>query len=102
MTASSTLTYADYARRGFFELAIVAALVLPLLLLFDWLARRDVRRGRSDMEGRRETGRRLKPPAPPRRIPPLFRPLAGALVVLLFAIMPRRSSGCASTRRPTA
>ncbi len=31
--ASSTLTYAEYARRGFFELVAVATLVLPLLLL---------------------------------------------------------------------
>lgn len=31
------LTYADYARRGFFELVTVAALVLPILLGLDWL-----------------------------------------------------------------
>ena len=31
------LTYADYARRGFFELTTVAALALPMLLLFHWL-----------------------------------------------------------------
>ena len=31
------LGYADYARRGFFELVTVAALVLPLLLLADWI-----------------------------------------------------------------
>ncbi len=31
------LTYADYARRGFFELATVAALALPLLLTLHWL-----------------------------------------------------------------
>lgn len=30
------LTYAEYARRGFFELVSVAALTLPLLLLADW------------------------------------------------------------------
>ena len=35
------LTYAEYARHGFFELVTVAALVLPLLLLFDWLRRRE-------------------------------------------------------------
>jgi hypothetical protein len=35
------LTYAEYARRGFFELVAVAALVLPLLLLTDWLMRRE-------------------------------------------------------------
>ena len=55
VTASATLTYADYARRGFFELAVVAALALPLLLLFDWLARRDCEReaGTSGEAGRR-------------------------------------------------
>jgi len=31
------LTYADYARRGFFELVAVAAIVLPTLLFADWL-----------------------------------------------------------------
>jgi hypothetical protein len=31
------LTYADYARRGFFELTTVAALALPLLLSLHWL-----------------------------------------------------------------
>ena len=31
------LTYAQYARRGFFELITVAALSLPLLLAADWL-----------------------------------------------------------------
>lgn len=30
------LSYAEYARRGFFELVTVAALSLPLLLLADW------------------------------------------------------------------
>ncbi|HUF14078.1 MAG TPA: DUF4173 domain-containing protein [Longimicrobiales bacterium] len=33
------LTYADYARRGFFELVIVAALLLVVLVLADWLTR---------------------------------------------------------------
>jgi hypothetical protein len=32
------LTYAQYARHGFFELVTVAALVVPLLLLADWIA----------------------------------------------------------------
>ena len=32
-----SLTYASYARRGFFELIAVAALGLPLLLFADWL-----------------------------------------------------------------
>ncbi len=31
------MTYAEYARRGFFELVTVAALVLPVLLAADWL-----------------------------------------------------------------
>lgn len=34
------LTYAEYARRGFFELVAVVALMLPLLLAADWLLRR--------------------------------------------------------------
>ena len=33
------LTYAEYARRGFFELVTVSALVLPVLLGGDWLLR---------------------------------------------------------------
>lgn len=35
--ATTGLTYADYARRGFFELVTVAAIVLVLLLLGDWI-----------------------------------------------------------------
>jgi len=35
------LTIAEYARRGFFELATAAALVLPLLLVADWATQRD-------------------------------------------------------------
>ena len=62
--ASTGLTYAEYARRGFFELVTVAALVLPLLLLADWLRRRE-----RPLHDR------------------LFRALAGAQVVLLFVIM---------------
>lgn len=31
------LTYSDYARRGFFELAWVVALVVPMLLIAEWL-----------------------------------------------------------------
>jgi len=34
------LTYADYARSGFFELVTVTALVLPLLLVAHWLLRK--------------------------------------------------------------
>jgi hypothetical protein len=37
------LTYAEYARRGFFELIVVAALTLSLLLAVDWLFRSDRR-----------------------------------------------------------
>lgn len=35
------LTYADYARRGFFELVAAAALVVPVLLVADWAAAED-------------------------------------------------------------
>jgi hypothetical protein len=35
------LSYADYARRGFFELVAVSALVIPLLLLADWAVHRE-------------------------------------------------------------
>lgn len=59
--ATTGLTYAEYARKGFFELVTVSALVLPLLLGLHWLA----------PEG---AGR-------------LFRSLAGGLVVQLFVIM---------------
>lgn len=38
------LTYAEYARSGFFELLAVGTLVLPLLLLLHWLLRKDCRR----------------------------------------------------------
>ncbi|HKS26702.1 MAG TPA: DUF4173 domain-containing protein [Pyrinomonadaceae bacterium] len=39
--ATTGLTYAEYARRGFFELVWVAALVLPLLLVAHWLLRKE-------------------------------------------------------------
>jgi Domain of unknown function (DUF4173) len=58
------LTYAEYARRGFFELVVVAALVLPLLLLADWALER--RRRRDDV---------------------VFAALAAALVLLLLAVV---------------
>lgn len=35
------LTYAEYARRGFFELVAAAALVVPVLLVADWAAADD-------------------------------------------------------------
>lgn len=34
---TSGMTYAEYARRGFFELVTVASLVIPVLLFLDWL-----------------------------------------------------------------
>ncbi len=62
--ATTGLTYAEYARRGFFELVAVAALVLPLLLLLHWLI---VQRG--------PKGERV------------FGVLAGVQILLLFVIM---------------
>jgi hypothetical protein len=38
------LTYAEYARRGFFELVVAACLVVPVLLAADWLLERRSRR----------------------------------------------------------
>ena len=58
------LTYAEYARRGFFELVTAAALVLPLLLTWHALLRV------GDVRARR-----------------LFRVLAGALVALVALMM---------------
>jgi hypothetical protein len=40
------LTYAEYARRGFFELVAAAAFVVPVLLAADWAAAEDEARGR--------------------------------------------------------
>ncbi|HSH94141.1 MAG TPA: DUF4153 domain-containing protein, partial [Roseimicrobium sp.] len=56
------LTYADYARRGFFELVAVAELVLPMLLIGDWLLGED-----SDKRW--------------------FRRLSAVLIILLLIIM---------------
>jgi hypothetical protein len=39
--AETGLTYAEYARQGYFHMAWAAALVLPLLLFLDWIGRRD-------------------------------------------------------------
>jgi Domain of unknown function (DUF4153) len=61
---SPGLTFASYARRGFFELVTVAALVLPLLLAAHWLLREEN-------------------PAHSR----IFRALAGVQLLLLFVIM---------------
>ena len=36
MATSIDLTYAEYARRGFFELITVSGLVLPMLMAADW------------------------------------------------------------------
>ena len=58
------LTYAEYARRGFFELVTVAALVLPLLLIAHWLLPKE------DWRAER-----------------FFRLFAGSLIGLLFVIM---------------
>jgi hypothetical protein len=58
------LTYAEYARRGFFELVTVTALILPLLLLAHWLLR----------AGNRAHER-------------IFGLLSGAMVALLFVIV---------------
>jgi hypothetical protein len=58
------LTYAEYARRGFFELVTVSTLVLPLLLGAEWV------------RTRRTIGAEW-----------VFRSLAGILVVLLLVIM---------------
>ena len=38
--AETGLTYAEYARQGFFHMAWAAALVLPMLLLLEWATRR--------------------------------------------------------------
>jgi Domain of unknown function (DUF4153) len=58
------LTYAEYARHGFFELVTVTALVLPVLLGLHALLRLETRAHER-----------------------LFRILAGALVALLYVIM---------------
>jgi Domain of unknown function (DUF4173) len=64
VTASETLTYSAYARRGFFELVTVAALILPVLLLGHWL---------------------LAPGRP--RLERGYRLLAGGLVLLVLVVM---------------
>jgi hypothetical protein len=62
--AVAGLTYAEYARSGFFELVGVAALVLPLLLAAHWLLRKEKARDER-----------------------VFRVLAGAQIALLFVMM---------------
>lgn len=58
--ASIGLTHAEYARRGFFELVGVSALVLPMLLFAHWLQPEENR---------------------------VYRWLAGVMVALLFVMM---------------
>ena len=43
IAAATGLTYAEYARRGFFELVTASGLVLPLLTGADWLLRNETR-----------------------------------------------------------
>jgi hypothetical protein len=62
--AVAGLTYAEYARSGFFELVAVAALVLPLLLTAHWLLRKE--KARDEI---------------------VFRVLAGLQIVLLFVMI---------------
>ncbi|PYV31005.1 MAG: hypothetical protein DMG22_18390, partial [Acidobacteria bacterium] len=62
--ASTGLTYAEYARRGFFELVTASALVVPLLLASHWLLAK-------------------KSPGEER----VFRALAGVLLALVFVVM---------------
>jgi len=64
VTATAGVTYAEYARRGFFELVCVSALALPTLLVFDGVLRR-----RSSGDER------------------VFRALAGVLLALLGVVM---------------
>ena len=58
------LTYAEYARQGFFQLLAVAALVLPVILVVHWL---------------------LRDSSPHLRL--AFRLLSATLVLLLFAVV---------------
>src|SRR5207247_1533398 len=64
------LTYAEYARRGFFELVTASALVLPILVGGDWALRHE-----------------------PREHQRTFRFLAGLLLVLLAVVMASPSKG---------
>lgn len=61
--ATLGLSYAEYAREGFFQLVAVSAIALPGLLVGDWLARQD--------------------PSSRRR----FRGLAGALLLMTTAVL---------------
>jgi len=73
------LTYAEYAREGFTQLVLATALVLPSLLVGDWLLRG----------------------APP-RARRTFRLLGGLQLTLLVVIIASAISASGSTRRLTA
>ncbi|MEO6391593.1 MAG: DUF4173 domain-containing protein, partial [Pyrinomonadaceae bacterium] len=62
--STAGMSYAEYARHGFFELVAVAILVLPILLAVHWLL-----------------------PKEDARLARLFRVLAGVQILLLFVIM---------------
>ena len=62
--ATAGMSYADYARRGFFELVTVSALVLPVVLAGNALLRRDTPRADA-----------------------VYRALSGTLLALLAVIM---------------
>ena len=64
LLAPGTATFSEYARRGFFELCVVAGLVLPLLMTVHWLIRGD----------------------DPREVR-VFRLAAGVMVGLMFVII---------------
>jgi len=64
LLAPGTVTFSAYARRGFFELCMVAGLVLPLLMTVHWLTRGE----------------------DPRAVR-VFRLAAGAMVGLVFVII---------------
>jgi hypothetical protein len=64
LVSTAGMTYAEYVRRGFFELVTVTAIALPTLLLAHWLLRADDRRGERT-----------------------FGILAGTLVAQLFVVM---------------
>jgi len=64
VAATAGLTYAEYARHGFFELVTVTALALPLLLIAHWLLRAENRVHEI-----------------------LFKALAGIMVALLFVVV---------------
>ena len=63
VTSSIDLTYAQYAREGFFQLVVASLLLLPVLAGIDWARRRDVTSSR------------------------LFLAFSITLVALLFVIM---------------